>query len=276
MKSEDKMASISTPFGSARFRRSWTHHLKIYLKEARYEFVGHLRLPVYSLSIILFPVMFYILFGLVLGRQFIGRVNMATYLIATYGTFGVMGASLFGVGAGLATARGQGWLLVKRASPMPPMAFFVGKIVTAVLFSLIIVLLLMSLGVAFGQVHLSTATAARLVATVVSGAVPFCALGLVIGYFAGPNSAAAVVNLIYLPLSFCSGLWIPVNVLPSFFQHLAKVLPPYHAAQLALRVIGADRGEPPASHWEFLAAFTLLCLGLARIGFQRDEGKLYG
>jgi len=41
--------------------------------------------------------MFYVLFGLVLNaKEAIGGTGVPTYLLATYGTFGVMGASLFG------------------------------------------------------------------------------------------------------------------------------------------------------------------------------------
>jgi hypothetical protein len=29
-------------------------------------------------------------------------------------------------------------------------------------------------------------------------------------------------------------------------------------------------------HWEVLAAFTMICLGVARIGFHRDQDKMYG
>ena len=75
---------------------------------------------------------------------------MPTYLIATYGTFGVMGASLFGSASGLASDRGLGWLQVKRASPMPPFAYFVAKVVTSMIFSTIIVLALFTLGIAAG------------------------------------------------------------------------------------------------------------------------------
>ena len=41
---------------------------------------------------------------------------VATYLLATYATFGVIGAALFGFGVGVAVERGQGWMLLKRAS----------------------------------------------------------------------------------------------------------------------------------------------------------------
>ena len=109
-----------------------------------------------------------------------------------------------------------------------------------------------------------------------AGSLPFSALGLAIGYFAGPNRRPGVINLIYLPMSFCSGLWVPYMFLPKVVKQIALALPPYHLSQLALGVVGAGNRNSAAMHWEVLLAFTLICLGVARIGFQRDQGKLYG
>jgi len=271
------MSAASPTVPRTAIARPAGHTLTIYLKEAKYEFLKLLRLPVYSLSTILFPVMFYVLFGLLLNRGHeAAGVLVSAYLIATYGTFGVMGASLFGFGAGLAGERGLGWLQVKRASPMPPFAYFAAKTAVCMTFSLIIVLLLLTLGVVFGGVHLAVGQAVQLVGTLVLGASTFCAMGLAIGYFAGPTSAPAIVNLLYLPLSFASGLWIPIDMLPRFMQRIAPFLPPYHLGQLALSVVGAGTKGSTIGHWEALAGFALICLGIARIGFQRDEGKSFG
>src|SRR5712692_4452303 len=150
----------------------------IYLKEAKYEFLKCLRYPMYSVSTVLFPLMFYLLLGLVMGRQMIGAVSLAVYLIAAYGTFGVLGASLFGTAATLASDRVLGWLQVKRASPMPPFAYFFAKVVMSIVFSTADVLLLMALGVAFGGVHLPAFTAAKLLMTLVAGSIPFSSMVL--------------------------------------------------------------------------------------------------
>ena len=205
-----------------------------------------------------------------------GGFNPASYLIPTYGTFGVIGASLFGTAAGLAAERGLGWLQVKRASPMPTFAYFTAKIAMSMAFSAVVVLLLMLLGVTLGGVHLPLWQAAKLLGVLVAGSLPFCAMGLAIGYFAGPNSAPATINMIYLPLSFCSGLWVPIMFLPKLLQQIAEFLPAYHLSQLALGVVGAGRQESNWTHWQYLIGFTLICLGVARFGLQRDEGKLYG
>jgi ABC-2 type transport system permease protein len=264
------MSLATTPFPTGTPRPA-SRRLAIYTKEAKYDFLGRLRLPVYSVSTILFPVMFYVLFGLLLNRGQSNRgISVSTYLMASYGTFGVMGAALFGFGVGVAMERGLGWLQLKRASPMPPYAYFAAKVATSMVFSAIIVLLLMALGVAFGGVHFSPAEALKLLGTLVAGATCFCAMGLAIGSMAGPNSAPAVVNLLYLPMSFASGLWIPIDLLPQFLQRIAPALPPYHLGQLALGVVGAGRGTA-ADHWTALLGFTLVFLGIARIGFQRDQ-----
>ena len=271
------MSSATMTLSHARIQRSPRHTATIYLKETKYEFLKNLRLRVYTASVLSFPIMFYVLFGLVLNsNQAIGGMRVPTYLIATYGTFGVMGASLFGTAAGLASDRGLGWLQVKRASPMPPFAYFAAKVITSMVFSSIIVLALFTLGILAGGVRMPVADFARLLGTLVSGSIPFSAMGLALGYFTGPNSAPPTINLIYLPMSFCSGLWVPFMFLPKVARQIALVLPPYHLSQLALGVVGAGTHESTAVHWEVLVGFTMVCLGVARIGFQRDQGKMYG
>src|ERR1700732_3533718 len=178
---------MSTAVIPASNARSTSHIAAIYFKEAKYEFLKNLRLRVYTASVISFPLMFYVLFGLVLNsREAIGGTGVPTYLIATYGTFGVMGASLFGTAAGLAADRGLGWLQLKRASPMPPFAYFAAKVALSMIFSAAVVSLLLLLGVTFGGVHMAPGDATKLVAILVAGSLPFSAMGLAIGYFVGP------------------------------------------------------------------------------------------
>jgi ABC-2 type transport system permease protein len=270
------MAAATLPVVLAVPQRSFARTLALYAKEAKYELINKTRIPVYAISTVFFPLMFYVLFGIVLGNAH-DRKDNATYMLATMGCFGVMAVSLFGFGVSLAMERGQGWLQVKRASPMPVSAYLLSKLFAAVVFSAVIMLLLLTVGIAFGGVRLPVATAAKLVGILVAGSIPFSAMGLAIGYFAKPNSAPAIVNLVYLPMSFCSGLWIPLFMLPHGLQVLAKLLPPYHLAQLALHAVGMEMTPTPVwGHVEALLACTLLFLGFAAWGYRRDEGKMYG
>ncbi len=250
--------------------------MRTYLLEIKYEFLKALRMPQYSLPTILFPIVFYVFFGVMFGQRNTGGVTMAQYLIATYGAFGVIGAALFGFGVSVAIERGQGWLEVKRITPMPIGAYFVAKLVMAMIFSAIIVLLLMAVGTTFGGVTLAPLKAITLLAVLVTGSITFCALGLALGFLCGPNSAAPIVNLIYLPMAFLSGLWVPILFLPKPVQTLALWLPPYHFSQLALRVTGGSRGESVLGHVGAMAAAAVVFGAIAYLGYRRDEGKTYG
>ena len=267
------MSTLTTTADSARVHPSL---LRIYRLEAKLEFLKLLRMPAFAIPTITFPVLFYVFFGISFGSKIGGPISMATYLLATYGAFGVIGASLFGFGVGVAIERGQGWMLLKRASPMPVGAYFAAKIFMSLVFSGTILGLLYSLGAAFGNVELTATSWATMAAIHLAGTLPFCAMGLAIGYFAGPNSAPAIVNVLYLPMAFLSGLWVPIQGLPEILQKTAVALPPYHFAQLALKVLGADMGQPTVYHVTYLAVFTIVCLALARWGYRRDEDKTYG
>jgi len=269
--------SSAAAVAPVKWSRPLTKTVEIYWKESKYEFLKRWRMPVYSLSVILFPAMFYTLFGLILNRDISGgHKEAATYLLATMGCYGVIGVALFGFGVGVAMERGQGWLEVKRASPMPIPAYFTGRVAMCLVFSFLVFLTLFTLGTAFGGVRLPPTQLLGLMATLVLGSIPFCAFGLVIGYFTKPNSAPSIVNMLYLPLSFLSGLWMPIGVLPVFLQKVALALPLYHFGQLALHVVGFESRGDVHTHINVLIGFTLICLGVAMLGFRRDEGKMYG
>ena len=246
---------------------------RIYALQAKTEFLKVWRLPMYAIPTLAFPLMFYLLFAVATNR---GTGQAATYLLATYGAFGVMNAALFGFGVGIAVERGQGWMLFQRATPMPPLAHLFGKLVMATLFGALIVLILSAAAVTLAGVRMPVGTWLALAGTLVSGAIPFAAFGLAVGYWVGPNSAPAVVNLISMPVSLASGLWFPLQMLPSVIRKVAPFLPPYHYGQLALGRLGLGEDVPALYSVAFLAAFTVLSLLLAWIGYRRDEGKTFG
>jgi ABC-2 type transport system permease protein len=187
-----------------------------------------------------------------------------------------MGAAIYAFGVGVAVERGLGWMQVKRASPMPQAAYFVAKAAVSLAFGAIVVMLLFTLGAVFGGVRMPVMQWLELGGVLVAGAIPFCAVGLAIGSFAGPSSAPAMVNMIFLPMSFCAGLWIPFQFLPKLLQQAAPFLPAYHFGQIALAVLGAPSQGTMTSHLEALAAFTLIFAGVAWLGQSREREKMYG
>ena len=242
--------------------------LRCYWLEAKYELLRLLRTPSFVLPTLLFPALFYVLFGVVLAGTRSGG-DMGRYLLASYGVFGIMGAALFGFGVTVAVERERGFLTFKRALPMPPGAYLLAKMAMAMVFATIISLILALLAVGLAKVSLQPAQWAWLLAINVLGVLPFCAIGLYIGSLVGGAAAPVVVNLLYLPMAFLSGLWLPLQMLPSVVAKLAPIWPAYHLGQVALKVVGRDVGGSLMLHLTVLCVVTVAFLVLARARLAR-------
>ena len=124
--------------------------LAAYAQETRAECLRYLRSPSFLLPTLLFPAVFFLMFGVVLGSH--NSADAPRFLLASYSTFGVMAPGLFGFGMSLALERDNGLLTLKRAMPMPPAAYLLGKMVMAMLMAALIAGLLQTLAIAFANV----------------------------------------------------------------------------------------------------------------------------
>ena len=235
----------------------------VYALEAKHEFLRLLRSPSFAVPTLLFPAMFYFLFAVLFtsGR---GDFHANVYLLATYGVFGVMAPGLFGFGVSVALDRDRGWLTLKRAQPMPPGAYLASKLAMAMLFSVVIFTLLAIIGTTLGGVRIPPEAWAMLLVVEVLGVLPFCAIGLFVGTLVNGQGAPAVINLIYLPMSFLAGLWMPISTLPGAVRSIAPLWPAYHLGQLALGAVGQPNDGAPFVHVASLAGVTIAFLFFAR------------
>lgn len=241
--------------------------LNAYVQEARSEILRYLRNPGFLLPVILFPTVFYLMFGVLLASG--QGTGMATYLLASYGTFGVMSPGLFGFGVSLALERDNGLLTLKRALPMPPAAYLLGKMLMAMIAAAMVIVLLLGLAVGVAHVSLTVGQAAALLLTGTLGVLPFCALGMLVGTLIKGQGAPGMLNLVYLPMSFLSGLWVPLQILPDTLQRIAPVWPSYHLHRIALNALGVIH-EPMWQHVLVLCGFTAGFLWLAVRRLRRN------
>jgi len=174
----------------------------------------------------------------------------------------VMAPGLFGFGVSIAMERENGLLTLRRALPASQYAYLAGKMAMAMLVAAGVLTLLVSLAVFVAHVPLTGAQIAHLYASNVPGVLPFCALGLLIGTLVKGQAAPALINMLYLPMAFLSGLWFPLAALPKAIQQIAPALPSYHLNALALDAVDivSTRALP---HVLALAAFTLGAMWLA-------------
>jgi ABC-2 type transport system permease protein len=236
-----------------------------YVQEARCEVLRYLRNPGFLLPIMLFPNVFYVMFGIVLNH---GNGEAARYMLASYSTFGVMAPGLFGFGVSLALERDSGLLTLKRALPMPPGAYLLGKMLMAVCVATVVGAMLLALALGVAHASLAPGQMAALLAVDALGVLPFCALGLLVGTMLKGQGAPGLLNMIYLPMAFLSGLWFPLHMMPAVLQQLAPVWPSYHLNALALSAVGFDAGAR-LPHVLVLVGFTIGFLLLAARRLRR-------
>ncbi len=145
--------------------------------------------------------------------------------------FSIIGPGMFGIEIGFAVERQSGLITLKRALPMPPAANLVGKLLSAMTIALLVMLALMILAITAGHTTLTLAQASKLLLTGMLGVVPFCALGLLLGTLVPGSGAPAVVNLIYFPMVYLSGLFL--SVCPRRFNPRRPYGRHFHINQLA-------------------------------------------
>jgi len=179
-----------------------------------------------------------------------------------------MEPGMFGFGVAVAMERDQGLLTLRRALPVPRASYFVAKMCMAMLFNAMIMVTMIVAALWAARLPLGLKQAASFAAINIVGALPFCAIGLFIGVLVGGSAAPGFVNLVYLPMMWLSGLFIP---LPKSMQAAAPFWPAYHLLQLSLRALGQPAAGSALMHAAVLAAITLVLSTvavrrLARVG----------
>jgi ABC-2 type transport system permease protein len=239
--------------------------LRAYLQEAKFETLAALRTPGFALPFIAVPVAIYFLFGVLIAGGGGGGSELspgiANYLFAGFAVLAVAMPGIF-TGVTVATEREGNLLKLKRALPLPPGATIVAKVVMATGVAAIAVTLVTVAALLAEKITLSLGQVSIVWAVLIVGTIPFCAMGLLLGTFGSASAAPAWGNLVFLPMMWLSGLFIP---LPDSLEKWVIVWPTFHLDQLALGLAGVEQFTfiPPAIAAAVLAGVTVVCGGLA-------------
>src|SRR6202011_3855409 len=133
----------------------------------------------------------------------------------------------------VAQERDHGLLTLKRALPMPPAAYLLSKMFMTMMFAAIIMATLIVPALTLGHLRMSLGQILAISLIDILGSLPFCAVGLFIGTRASAKSAAAFVNLAYLPMMHLGGLFYP---LPKSVQPVEFLSPAFYLDKLGLWV----------------------------------------
>ena len=228
-----------------------------------------LRTPAYVLPTVVLPAMFFALFAGSLGSE-PGRANGA---MTAYVVFAIMGVMFFQFGVGSAAARESDWERYLRTLPTTAWPRFAAQIASALLFATGSAAAVVATAVLLTDASLTWTHSPVWAAALLLGAIPFGFMGFALGYWVPARAAAPVANLIYLPMAFFGGLWIPVEFLPAFAARLSAVLPSRHLAEIGRSALNGGFGS--RLNWIVLFAYAVVFAFIAARGYQRNEERKY-
>ena len=205
----------------------------------RYDQKQFWREPASVFFTVALPIIFLFLFASVFGNDTI-RINgheikQTTYEVPAIVTLAVVSATVVNLAMTFAILREKGLLKRVRSTPLPPWMYLAGRILTATVVCILLVIALLVIGRVVYGVTVPTHTLPGLVLTVIIGAAACCALGFALtALIPSENAAPAIVNAIVLPLYFFSGVFIPDNSLPSGMKFIGSLFPVRHLFQAFL------------------------------------------
>jgi ABC-2 type transport system permease protein len=243
--------------------------VKIFLHQLRAEQRLFWRSRELAFFTFLLPILFFLLLGSAYGDEEINGVSGYQYLLSGMIGYGAAATTFAGLALLLVIRRESGVLKRLRATPLPPATYVAAVLVSIILVFLVEAAILVALGRFAYDVPLADSIAS-LVAVVLLGAASFAALGVgLTALIRSAEGSSAVVNALYLPLSFISGAFFSEDTFPELLQKLAAILPLSHLIQLARDVMVS--GDPVWDHLDHaavIAAWGLAGLVVSIRGFR--------
>lgn len=227
-----------------------------------------------------FPILLLLLFATIFGSQFEEGTGMtaARFFLPGMIAAGVLLTSFQTMALSVALERDDGTLKRLRSTPMPPVAYFLGKVGLVMITSIAQVVVLLAVA-RFGYGVALPTDAGRWFTfawVFVLGVVGGVVLGIAWSSLASARSAGAVVIAPMLVLQFISGVYFSFAQTPQWLQQIASVFPLKWIAQGMRSVFYPDgmAAQEMAGTWELgrtaivLAAWAVAGLVLCLTTFK--------
>lgn len=203
--------------------------LRLVMAQIRFEQRSFWRNRTRAFFSVAFPLVFLVVFNAINGNHHIeemGGIPFATWFVPGILAYGLIMATFTNLATSVAVSRDAGVLKRIQGTPLPNWAFMAGRIGSTLVTGAVLVGATLLLGSVAYDTQIRTSTLPGLVATIVLGSICFTILGLAATtIIPNADSAPAVLNLLVLPLTFISGIWMVLDGAPGWLDAIAKVFP---------------------------------------------------
>ncbi len=162
-------------------------------------------------------------------------------------------------------------LILKRlgATPLPRWTLVGSNVILRLLIGLVQAVLIVGIGIAVFGVQI-LGSLLMMLGIVVLGALAFIAIGYVVAAFARTEEAAnGIVQVIQFPMMFLSGVFFPLELMPSLLRPVAVILPlTYLGDALRQVMVNGTPFAPLAVDIAVLAGWFVVCLVISARYFR--------
>lgn len=243
--------------------------MRLALAYAKVETIEYGRYTPYSIPTLAFPAVLMLLFGQQLVEDEPER------MVAGFAATALITVSLFQFGVGIATGRVTPWESYVRTLPATATTRIAGRILSALVFAVATVVVVMVVGVAVYGAGFAPWRFVALILALLLGSVPFGLAGIALGYWLPPRSTMPIANIIVIPLIIAGFLWTrPPDDFPRTADLVSQLVPTRSWAEVLDSVSTGDH-PLPLHHVAALAGWTVVFFALAWWGYRRDEGEQF-
>ena len=190
------------------------------------------RQPGFWIPTVLFPAMLYAFFGANSGGG-----AWAANAMASFAVYAVLGVGFFQFGVSVAQDRASPFATWQRSLPGSMMPQWIARIAAALLFVTLAVALVIALAHLMTDLDLPARAWVRLAAVSSLATVTATLMGIALGSVASARAAVPLANLIYLPLAYLGGLWVPPMAMPATINAISEWTPTRAMGELAWAAI---------------------------------------
>lgn len=239
--------------------------MKLLWAYTKVELLVLLRSPGFLIPTMVFPSMFFLMFA----APNLSNTYAANFATGSFMAFAVFTVTFFQFGVGTASERENPWSSFVRTLPAHPVYRNGGKVITAAVLALLAALVLVVVAYFFTPLDLPLTRWPRIFLALAAGGLMMGVLGTALAYLVTPKAALPIANLIFLPLAFMGGMWVPPAMLPEIVRKLSPYLPSRQWMELVWPAVSG--GTWKAQNWLAIAGFTAAFALLAIWAQRRDE-----
>ncbi len=227
----------------------------------------------FSLSFaIALPIFMYLMFGA--NQEYsgysVGHANVAATVLVSMAVYGAV-MTTSSAGANVSLERTSGVTRLFALTPLSPAAQILARVVASLGVSAVVIAVTYVVGAATGAQMDGPVWALSAVLLVVLSILP-AALGLAAGFAVRSDGAFAATSIVTVLCSFLSGMFIPLDQMGAFFQHMAPWTPLYGIVQLVqMPLVGWESFQ-----WSWVLNYLVWTAAFAVVavwGQRRDTGR---